>query len=86
MGTEGRPIVLGLHTLAMGDSMAVELAQTADLGILIQLGLLSETNLLAMGLLPPRDNVFGGVVIDDLQRLHCCLLKTFTVLNRWLEL
>ena len=46
--------------------MAVELAQTAHLGILIQLGLLSETNLLAMGLPPPRDNFFGGVVIDDL--------------------
>ena len=64
--TEGRPVVLGLRTLAMGDSMAVELAQTAHLGILIQLGLLNETNLLAMGLPPPRGNFFGGVVIDDL--------------------
>ena len=63
--TEGRPVVLGLRTLAMGDSMAVELAQTAHLGILIQLGLLNETNLLAMGLPPPRGNFFGGVVIDD---------------------
>lgn len=63
---EGRPIILGLRTLAMGDSMAVELAQTAHLGILIQLGLLDETNLLAMGLPPPRGDFFGGVVIDDL--------------------
>ncbi len=63
---DGRPVVLGLRTLAMGDSMAVELAQTAHLGILVQLGMLDETNLLAMGLPPPRESFFGGVVIDDL--------------------
>ena len=63
---DGRPVVLGLRTLAMGDSMAVELAQTAHLGILVQLGMLDETNLLAMGLPPPRKTFFGGVVIDDL--------------------
>ena len=32
----------------------------------LQLGLLNQTNLLAMGLPPPRGNFFGGVVIDDL--------------------
>ena len=63
---DGRPVVLGLRTLAMGDSMAVELAQTAHLGILVQLGLLNESNLLAMGLPPSRELFFGGVVIDDL--------------------
>ena len=64
--SEGRPVILGLRTLAMGDSMAVELAQTAHLGILIQLELLDEDTLLAMDLPPPRSDLFLGVVIDDL--------------------
>ena len=63
---EGRPIYLGLRTLAMGDSMAVELAQTAHLGILIQLELLDEDTLLSMDLPAPRTSFFAGVVIDDL--------------------
>lgn len=33
---------LSLNTLAMGDAQAVELAQTAHLGILVQLGLVDE--------------------------------------------
>ncbi len=63
---EGRPVVLGLRTLAMGDSMAVELAQTAHLGILVQFGLVDEESLVAMCLPPPRGNFCAGVVIDDL--------------------
>ena len=63
---EGRPVTLGLRTLAMGDSMAVELAQTAHLGILVQFGLVDESSLLAMCLPPPRCDLFSGVVIDDL--------------------
>lgn len=63
---EGRPVVLGLKTLAMGDSMAVELAQTAHVGILVQFGLVTEESLLAMCLPPPRGDFFSGVVIDDL--------------------
>ena len=57
---------LCLQTLAMGDSQAVELAQTAHLGILVQAGLLDEHNLVAMDLSIPRERFFGGVVIDDL--------------------
>ena len=63
---EGRPVHLGLKTLAMGDSMAVELAQTAHLGVLVQLELVDESTLLSMDLPAPRGDFFAGVVIDDL--------------------
>ena len=46
--------------------MAVELAQTAHVGILVQFGLVDEASLLAMCLPPPRCDFFSGVVIDDL--------------------
>ena len=59
-------IYLGLQTLAMGDTCAVELAQTAHLGILYQLGLVSEQNLIAMNLSLPRSPCMLGIVIDDL--------------------
>ena len=59
-------IYLGLQTLAMGDTCAVELAQTAHLGILYQLGLVSEKNLIAMNLSLPRNPCMLGIVIDDL--------------------
>lgn len=59
-------IWLGLRTLAMGDTCAVEIAQTAHVGILRQMGILQKENLLAMNLSPPRAPSFLGVVIDDL--------------------
>ena len=59
-------IYLGLQTLAMGDTCAVEMAQTAHLGILYQLGLVSEKNLIAMNLSLPRSPCMLGIVIDDL--------------------
>ncbi len=61
-----RKVYLGLRTLAMGDSAAVELAQTAHVGLLAQSGLLSFENLLCMELPPPRSVSMVGVVIDDL--------------------
>ena len=36
------PLLFGLKTLAMGDTCAVELAQTAPLGILAQSGLVDK--------------------------------------------
>ena len=60
------PIFWGLRTLAMGDTCAVELAQTAHLGILHQLGMVREDNLVAMKLAVPRGPSMIGVVIDDL--------------------
>lgn len=47
-------VYLCLRTLAMGDVCAVEIAQTAHLGILRQMGLATESNLLALPLAPPR--------------------------------
>lgn len=64
---EAFPLVyLCLNTLAMGDSQAVELAQTAHIGILSQAGILDEHNLVTMDMSVPRTRFFGGVVIDDL--------------------
>lgn len=49
---------LSLATLAMGDSQAVELAQTAHLGILVKAGLIDEQNLLTLDGSVPRDPFF----------------------------
>lgn len=57
---------LCLNTLAMGDAQAVELAQTAHLGILVQAGLVDESSLITMDSAVPRDPFFCGIVIDDL--------------------
>jgi hypothetical protein len=56
--------------MAMGDTCAVELAQTAHIGILRQMGLLREENLLAMNLPVPRGPSMIGIVIDDLITLE----------------
>lgn len=60
------PLLFGLKTLAMGDTCAVELAQTAHLGILVQSGLVNKEELVGMTLPPPRSPSMLGVVIDDL--------------------
>ena len=63
---ENRPVFFGLRTLAMGDACAVELAQTAHVGILHQLGLYREDNMVCMNMALPRAPSMIGVVIDDL--------------------
>eukprot|EP00438_Fugacium_kawagutii_P029179 Skav210075 [mRNA] locus=scaffold7699:14183:18616:+ [translate_table: standard] len=62
----GRRVYFSLNSLAMGDTNAVELAQTAHLGLLIQADLIHESNLVAMDMAIPREKSFAGVVIDDL--------------------
>lgn len=64
--TLGSKVYLGLKTSAMGDSAAVELAQTAHVGLLSQIGLLDFSNLVSMQLPPPRSLSMVGVVIGDL--------------------
>ena len=59
-------LFFGLKTLAMGDACAVELAQTAHVGILYQLGVLDSGNLCSMNLALPRGPSMIGIVIDDL--------------------
>ena len=64
LAKETGKLYLGLKTLAMGDASAVELAQTAHIGLLSQVGLLSFSSLISMHLPAPREISMVGVVID----------------------
>lgn len=66
-------VYLSLNSLAMGDTHAVELAQVAHLSLLLQRGILTESQLLCMHLAVPRHPIMGGVVIDDFVLLEKCL-------------
>eukprot|EP00438_Fugacium_kawagutii_P021002 Skav228367 [mRNA] locus=scaffold1981:191093:195553:+ [translate_table: standard] len=67
---------LCLRTLAMGDTQAVELAQTAHLGMLVQAGLVDEFNLITMDSSIPREHFFCGIVIDDLVLFEIMLRRS----------
>lgn len=54
-----------LRSLAMGDTWAVELAQTAHLSIALNSGVLRPESLLSMHQPVPRSRNFAGLVIDD---------------------
>ena len=58
-------IYVGLNCLAMGDTQAVEIAQTCHVGLCAQEGIIDEQNLVAMNLAPPRGKTGCGIVIDD---------------------
>ena len=58
-------IYLGLNCLAMGDTQAVEIAQTCHIGLCTQESIIDEQTLIAMNLAPPREKIGCGVVIDD---------------------
>ena len=58
-------IYVGLDCLAMGDTQAVEIAQTCHVGLCTQEGIIDEQNLVAMNLAPPRGKTGCGIVIDD---------------------
>lgn len=72
---------LSLNSLAMGDSQAVEIAQTAHLGLLVQKGLITESNLLTMNGSVPRSPTFAGIVIDDLVAFEVMLKSQFMEVN-----
>ena len=55
----------GLATLAMGDTQAVELAQSCHLGVALQHGIITEENLMSLAKPPPRSSSSVGLVIDD---------------------
>ena len=57
--------MVGLACLAMGDTQAVEIAQTCHVGLCVQNKILDESTLLAMNLPPPRSRTSTGIVIDD---------------------
>ena len=55
----------GLECLAMGDTQAVEIAQTCHLGLCLQEHVFESEKLIAMSLPLPRSKVAAGIVIDD---------------------
>lgn len=61
-----------LATLAMGDTQAVQLAQTCHVGIGLQSRLISPSNLLTLKGPLPRACDMVGIVIDDLVTLSVC--------------
>lgn len=77
LAKETGKLYLGLKTLAMGDASAVELAQTAHIGLLSQVGLLSFSSLISMHLPAPREISMVGVVIDDLVLFEKVAIATF---------
>jgi len=54
-----------LATLAMGDAQAVEIAQTCHLGMALQEGITSQSNLLNLAGFHPRSKDLVGIIIDD---------------------
>lgn len=56
---------MSLATLAMGDTQAVELAQTCHLGLGYQHKIICPENLLSLQSPPPRGSTAVGIVIDD---------------------
>ena len=58
-------LYVGLACLAMGDTQAVEIAQTCHVGLCIQNRIFDERSILAMNLPPPRQRTSAGIVIDD---------------------
>ena len=54
-----------LRTLAMGDSSAVAIAQTAHLSVLLRFSSLTLSHFVTLSGLPPRDGLSAGLLIDD---------------------
>ena len=54
-----------LATLAMGDTQAVELAESCHLGLSLQRGIVNRNNLLSLTRPYPRGDTAIGLVIDD---------------------
>ena len=65
----------GLSCLAMGDTQAVELAQTCHLGLCLQHNILKPEELIAISLPIPRGPVLNGIVIDDFLSLAISTTK-----------
>eukprot|EP00438_Fugacium_kawagutii_P001100 Skav235078 [mRNA] locus=scaffold2106:3814:8424:- [translate_table: standard] len=62
----GAPAVYGaLSSLAMGDCQAVEMAQSAHLGMALQWSVATPQNLMTMSKPLPRTSTAVGLVIDD---------------------
>ena len=63
----GEPYLhVALATMAMGDLNAVAYGQCSHLGVLIQKGIISCSDLLCLKKIPPRQSWTCGLMIDDL--------------------
>lgn len=70
-------VYCSLASLAMGDTQAVELAQTCHVGLGVQCGVIDSENLICVQRALPRASTSVGVVIDDfitIQRLKASLV------------
>ena len=52
--------------MAMGDLNCVEFGQAAHLSLALGAGAIKPSELLTLGTKPPRGDVSGGIIIDDL--------------------
>ena len=59
------PVHLALSTLAMGDLLACEFAQSAHLGLALQYDICVPAELMTLRLPVPRTRLLAGIVIDD---------------------
>ena len=58
-------VFCSLATLAMGDTQAVEIAQTCHLGLAAQKGIITADDFICMNLPLPRSSTMSGIIIDD---------------------
>ena len=61
-----RLLVPCLSTMAMGDSQAVSVGQTSHLGVVLQSGALTLSQILLQSAPVPRDKCIFGLILDDL--------------------
>lgn len=76
-----KKIHVALSTLAMGDLLACEFAQSAHLGMLLDFGAISTKQLITMKTPLPRSFSLVGIVIDDmivLEKVALTLLEELT--------
>ena len=70
---EEDPVWVGLSSLAMGDTLACEYAQSSHVAICLRYGVAGEAELLTLKDPLPRGLLHVGIIIDDLVVLEQCL-------------
>ena len=70
-------VAIGLSSLAMGDTCAVEYAQCAHLSVMLQHGVCDISHLLTLRGSIPRGGFQVGIIVDDLILLEKVLRSSF---------